>query len=118
MATFKPVIALIAMALALLVLAAACGGGGPKDYTFTIRVQQGQPVGGASTYQVKKDDTVTFSISSDTAGEAHLHGYDLSVDMEPGEAVTLQLTASATGRFPIEIEDTEVEIGYLEVQPR
>ena len=38
--------------------------------------------------------------------------------MTPGETVAISFTANATGRFPIEIEGEEVELGYLEVQPR
>lgn len=106
------------VALALPFLLAACGGGGPQEHSFNIQIQHGRPVGGTTIFRVKQDDTVTFRISSDTKGEVHLHGYDLEKDMVPGQTVTVLLTANATGRFLIEIEETEVEIGFLEVQPR
>lgn len=106
------------VALAIPFLLAACGGGGPREHSFNIQIQDGKPVGGTSTFRVKQDDTVTFNISSDTAGEVHLHGYDLEAELTPGEKETLSFTANATGRFLIEVEDTEVEIGFLEVQPR
>jgi hypothetical protein len=98
-------------------LLAACGGG-PREYSFNIQIRHGKPVDGATTFRVKQGDTVTFNISSDIPGEVHLHGYDLEAEMAPGEKATLSFTANATGRFLIEIEETEVEIGFLEVQPR
>lgn len=109
--------------LLIAVAAAACGGGGTQEqtfteHTFTIEIQTGKPVEGAKTFQVKQGDTVTFNVSSDTEGELHLHGYDLTKEMAPGKTVSVSLTANATGRFPFEIEDTAVEIGFLEVLPR
>lgn len=111
-------LAVLLVALALPLLLAACGGSGPQQHSFNIQIQDAKPVGGTTTFRVKQDDTLTFNISSDTAGEVHLHGYDLELEMAPGEKAALSLTANATGRFLIEIEETEVEIGYLEVQPR
>ncbi len=109
--------ALAALALVLPLLLAACGGGGPKTHSFNVQIQGGKPVGGSATFRVKQGDTVTFNISSDTAGNAHLHGYDLETAMALGKTVTLSFTANATGRFQFEIEEGEVEIGFLEVQP-
>ena len=114
----KPVTAMMVLVLAVPLLIAVCGGRGPQEHSFVIQIQNGKPVEGVKTFGVKQGDTVTFNISSDAEGEVHLHGYDLMVDMTPGKTVTLSLTANATGRFPMEIEDTEVEIGFLEVQPR
>ncbi|MAG63522.1 hypothetical protein CMO84_08380, partial [Candidatus Woesearchaeota archaeon] len=83
-----------------------------------IEIKDGQPVGGESIFQVKRGDAVALNISSDAAGEVHVHGYDLEKEMSPGEMVTLSFAAEATGRFHIEIEETKVELGVLEVQPR
>lgn len=103
--------------LSILTLA-ACGGGGPQERTFTIEVQGGQPVGGASTLEVNQDDEVTIEITSDTDIGAHLHGYDIEDEAVPGQTATMSFTADTTGRFPIEVHGTEVVIAYLEVQPR
>jgi len=110
--------ALIVVVLAVPILLAACGGGGPKEQTFTIRIEGGKPAGGSTTFRVKQGDTVVFSISSDTEGEVHLHGYDLEEEIAPGKTATLTFTANATGRFLIEVEETEAELGFLEVQPK
>lgn len=116
MKSMKLLAALVALALPFLL--ATCGGGGSREHSFNIQIQDGKPVLGTTPFRIKQGDTVTFNISSDTAGEVHLHGYDLEAEMAPGETATLSFTANATGRFLIEIEDTEVEIGFLEVQPR
>ena len=116
MIAVKLVAVLVVLSLPLML--AVCGGGGPREHSFDIQIQNGKPVGGTTTFRVKQNDTLTFNVSSDTAGELHLHGYDLEREMVPGQSVTLTLTANATGRFLIEIEETEVEIGFLEVQPR
>ena len=114
----KPLVSLLTVALVTTLVMAACGGGGPRQHSFTLRVENGKPEGGVKTFQVKQGDTVSFNIRSDTKGEVHLHGYDLEKEMVPGQTVTLSLTATATGRFKIEIEKVEVELGFLEVQPR
>lgn len=51
---------------------------------------------------VLKGDRLRWRISSDSAGELHLHGYRLSVHVQPGQTVELAFTAHATGRFPVE----------------
>jgi len=116
MKSIKLVAGIVVLVLPLLL--AACGGGGPQERSFNINIADGKPVAGPTMFRVKQGDTVTFNISSNTAGELHLHGYDLEVELDPGKTVTLSLTANATGRFLFEVEQTEVEIGFLEVQPR
>ncbi len=48
----------------------------------------------------------------------HLHGYDLERTLTPGEPVSLTFTATLTGRFTIEDEDSGAQLGTLLVQPR
>ena len=77
---------------------------------------------------------VTLKIKADDAGEFHLHGYDIEMDVSPAQTVDLYFVASATGRFRITFHAEEVNagsedehkeggkeettIGFLEVQPR
>ena len=111
-------LAAVFVALFLPLMLAACGGGGPREHSFNIQLRDGKPAGGTTTFRVKQGDTVTFNITSNSAGEVHLHGYDLEAEMEPGKPVVISFTANATGRFLMEFEKTKVEIGFLEVQPR
>ncbi|MFC1684038.1 hypothetical protein ACFL0R_01005 [Pseudomonadota bacterium] len=38
---------------------------------------------------------------SDEATELHLHGYDVEIQVKPGQHAVMALAAHATGRFPI-----------------
>ena len=49
-----------------------------------------------------KGDLLRWRITSNTAGEFHLHAYRLSAKINPGETAELVFTAFATGRFRLE----------------
>lgn len=53
-----------------------------------------------------RGDTVTVKITTDTAYEIHIHGYDYSLDAKPGETVTKTFVLDKTGVFVVEVEDT------------
>jgi heme/copper-type cytochrome/quinol oxidase subunit 2 len=66
---------------------------------------------------VYEGDPVNLQITSDRPIEFHLHGYDLTEEVEPGETAELSFEATDTGRFAIEDHNTDAEIGVLLVQP-
>ncbi len=49
-----------------------------------------------------KGDALQLRVSSNTAGELHLHAYRLSLALQPGQPAELAFTAHATGRFRFE----------------
>lgn len=61
-------------------------------------------------------------LTSDKPLHVHLHGYDIESDVAPNLVTSLRFTATATGRFPIEIHSSEPRkrrpLAYLEVRPR
>ena len=63
-------------------------------------------------------ERVKLRITSDSPLEFHLHGYDLSKEIEPGEPAELTFDATITGRFEMENEQTQEQLGTLLVQPR
>ena len=67
---------------------------------------------------VTEGDRVNLEITSDHPIELHLHGYDLTEEVEPGEPGELSFEATNTGRFAIEDHETETELGTLLVHPR
>ena len=67
---------------------------------------------------VNEGDHVNLNITSDEPLEFHLHGYDLAKDLEAGQPAVLSFDATITGRFEIENEQTQQELGELLVQPR
>lgn len=71
---------------------------------------------------VCKGQEVTLEISSERAGELHLHGYDEEapeVEVEAGGTATFKFTTTRAGQFVIELhsheDDSEVEVGLLTV---
>ena len=62
-----------------------------------------------------KNDTVTISVTSDTDGEMHLHGYDIHFDTKVGQVVAQTFQAVNTGDFEIEWESTSAHLGHLVV---
>lgn len=86
-----------------------------KDFTF--RIEDKKLVEGPATITVQKGDEIVLIVTNDTAEEFHLHGYDKSVDLEPGVEAQLRLVADTAGRFPIELEGSKTDIAVLEVLP-
>ena len=66
---------------------------------------------------VYEGNQVNLQIISDRPIEFHLHGYDLTEEVEPGETADLSFQATDTGRFGIEDHTTDAVIGVLLVQP-
>ena len=67
---------------------------------------------------VDEGDRVNLQITSDRPVEFHLHGYDLTEAVSPGDPAELSFDAPIAGSFPIEDHDAEAELGVLLVQPR
>ena len=89
-----------------------------KTKTFKLVISERVIVSGSSTLTVHQGDEVTITITSDEKEEFHLHAYDNSVDLEPNKTVSLTFTADKAGRFPFELEDSQTELGALEVLPK
>lgn len=67
--------------------------------------------------EVKQGQKVVLKITADIADEAHLHGYDLSKALVPGQSVTIEFTADKTGRFDLELENLGKSLGVVAVYP-
>ncbi len=68
-------------------------------------------------YSVRKGRKVVIVVRTELSDHVHLHGYDLMADVGPGQPATIRFTATATGRFEIELEDRGLEFAELEVRP-
>ena len=122
-------VALIAAALGLVVslvvalrddeepAPASATGQGAGTIRIDYTVAGGRPVGGIARDSVARGRAVVLRVTSDTADEVHVHGYDLTADVAPGAPATIRFTADAPGRFEVELEESGVEIGELEVRP-
>lgn len=83
----------------------------------TIVIQGGEPVGGVAEIKATKGERVRFVVRSDVADEVHVHGYDISKDVEAGGQVAFDFPADIDGLFEIELEGAATEIAELTVQP-
>jgi hypothetical protein len=85
---------------------------------FDIVVRNGRRSSEPAVLRAHQGDEVTLRITSDTADELHLHGYDLHLRVSPETTAVLEFTADRTGRFTYELHKSGVELGALEVYPR
>ena len=84
---------------------------------ITVNVENGKPVGGVAKATVKQGKRVALVVHSDVADEVHLHGYDLSRDVEAGGTATIAFKAKIAGRFEAELENRQEQILSLTVEP-
>lgn len=96
---------------------ATTGSDGPGTVHIDYEVSGGRPMGGIARDSVARGRIVVIRVSSDVADHVHVHGYDLTADVAPGAPATIRFTASAPGRFEIELEESGVQIAELEVRP-
>jgi hypothetical protein len=88
---------------------------GPTE--IRIVVVNGAPKGGIVRETVDKGDRVVLVVKSDVADEIHLHGYDVSRDVEAGGTARLPFKATIPGRFEVELEARGVQIADVTVEP-
>jgi FtsP/CotA-like multicopper oxidase with cupredoxin domain len=67
--------------------------------------------------EVTKGDTVRFRVRHPTAEEVHVHGYDITRDLEPNKTATVSFEANIEGIFEIELEQSGRELAKLTVEP-
>lgn len=130
---------LLAVGLIAIIAGAACSGGDPQELDIEVSIDHG--VMDPETIEVIQGDMVTLKILANEGGEFHLHTYDIEMDIEAGSETDFFFVAEATGRFKItyhpqgesehneeekegeeehdqQDETREIEVGFLEVQPR
>lgn len=130
---------LLAVSLIAIIAGAACSGGDPQELDIEVSIDHGlmKP----ETIEVIHGDMVTLKILANEGGEFHLHTYDIEMDIEASSETDFFFVAEATGRFKItyhpqgesehneeekegeeehdqQDETREIEVGFLEVQPR
>jgi hypothetical protein len=81
-------------------------------------VKDGKVVSGEPVIKARQGDEVTIVITSDKADELHLHGYDRHAHLQPNAPARVMLKADRTGRFPIELHKSHIELGTIEVYPK
>lgn len=89
-----------------------------------VRIESRRVVAPKGAIRIVEGDVVELRWVSDEAVTLHLHGYDIELQLRPGEPAAMLITAHATGRFPITSHGWEEQgrghdaLTYLEVYPR
>ena len=119
---------LASLALALLLPLTGCAGKAPAasgssgtgastaTKKIVVTITHGKPSGDTGRIPVTVNSRVTIQVTSDTADEVHLHGYDIEKELEPGKPTTLSFVADQTGIFEVELHKANVVILHLQVQ--
>jgi hypothetical protein len=89
----------------------------PDAGAITIEIAGGSVVGGVRREKVTQGDEVTLRVTSDVADELHVHTYDVTADLEPGETVELTFPATIPGIHEVELEKRHQKVLEIEVAP-
>ncbi len=76
----------------------------------------GGKTSGDTAPKVKLGQKVMIHITSDTADEAHLHGYDKEIALKANTEAMIEFTADIAGRFEFELHHSGLKVMELTVQ--
>jgi FtsP/CotA-like multicopper oxidase with cupredoxin domain len=66
--------------------------------------------------EVRQGQTVRITVTSDEHDELHVHGYDLELELLPGDPRTIEFVADQTGLFEVENHHSGLQLFQLMVQ--
>jgi len=84
--------------------------------TFELQVAADVVTGGGRL-RTQLGAPVTLVVVADVSDEIHVHGYDLSKEVAPGQPATIEFIADIPGVFEVELEEAGLELAELEVSP-
>ena len=90
----------------------------PSPSVPTIRVRDGEPVGGVRRLEARAGERVRFAVATDVADHVHVHGYDLMRDVAPGRPARFSFPARLEGVFEVELENRGLQVAELRVRPQ
>jgi hypothetical protein len=85
--------------------------------TIRIFVAEGRPRGGIKRPVLKQGERVRIVVRTDAGVEVHLHGYDITRPVRPGQPTQLAFKADIPGRFELELHHPDAVLADLEVRP-
>lgn len=80
-----------------------------------IAVANGEVSPPSERVPVPLGNTVRLVVTSDVGDEIHVHGYDLSTDVEAGGTAVVEFVADVPGIFEVELEAAVIPLVELEV---
>lgn len=82
---------------------------------MSIRLFGGLPADGVKSIRAQRGQTVRLVGSSDTEDSLHVHGYDKTLELHPGQTTTMSFVADVSGSFEIETHESEKLVAQLVV---
>ena len=76
------------------------------DVTIAVTIADGRVTPNAESIRVELGQTVLITAVSDTADSIHVHGYDHTLTVGPGEPAEIKFTADQPGVFEVETHET------------
>ena len=106
-----------------LALLAGCGTSAPPapagpasgEQVVQFTVQGGKRVAGPDRVEVSPGRAVRLEVTSDTADELHVHGYDKEAELTPGRPGSVSFTADVPGLFDVELHHSAAKLTQLRV---
>lgn len=92
------------------------GEGSDRGAVIEVTVSGGEVSPPPGRVDVTRGERVTLTVTSDTADELHVHGYDESARLPADEPVTLSFTADRTGVFEVETHGSGLVLTQLQVR--
>jgi FtsP/CotA-like multicopper oxidase with cupredoxin domain len=86
---------------------------GPRQIRISYR--GGKLSGDSGTVRVRRGDEIKLTVRADVEEEVHVHGFDLSAEVAPGHAASINFVADQKGAFIIELEHLQLHIAKLRV---
>lgn len=103
--------------VAIVIAGSSSKNSAPASVTTTIDVRNSRPVGGVKQIKVKKGGTLNLTVNSDTADEIHIHATDQHADVKKGGSIHLTVKPQVAGTSEIELENHNVKLADVVVEP-
>ncbi|WP_290062106.1 hypothetical protein [Amycolatopsis solani] len=88
---------------------------GPGEQVVRFTVQDGKRVAGPDRVEVAPGRAVRLEVTSDTADELHVHGYDKEAELTAGQPGSVAFTADIPGLFEVELHHSGAKLTQLRV---
>jgi plastocyanin domain-containing protein len=83
---------------------------------IVVEVRDGKVRPPTRRVEVAEGSAVRLLITSDTADEVHVHGFDVVQELPAGQQATVEFTPDQPGLFEIETHETGLTLVQLEVR--
>lgn len=88
----------------------------PDDaQVVSLTVAGDEVTGDTGRVEIALGTTVRLTVTSDAADQMHVHGFDLTQAVTPGQAMQLEFVADQPGIFEVELHDSRTVLTRLQV---